>query len=317
MGGAPVVAMSSRSYPHKRPRGFVTWRPHASTRELLEQVDAVLAEYAEHLPLTCRQMFYRLVGAYGFPKAEKASKRLQGHLVMARRSGRIPFESIRDDGATVNNAGGFHDMADFWRAVHQAAENYRRDRMDGQPRVVEVWVEAAGMVPQAARVAHEYGAAVYSSGGFDSLTVKHAAAQRIFARDRATVVLHVGDHDPSGLSVFDSAAEDVGAMVDGLEGPPVPAPEFVRVVVTPDQIARYQLPEAPPKKTDKRGDWKGGTVQAEALPPDVLAGELRAALDRWTDFNASDLAMGEEEEERDSLLDLVESGAEVIQEWTR
>ena len=314
MGGAPVVAMTARSYRYSRPRGFAAWRPQRKARELLEQVDAVLAEYAEHLPMTCRQVFYRLVGAHGFPKAETDYKRLLEALTRARRAGRLPFDAIRDDGATVRAAGGFHDMADFWRAVRRAAENYSRDRMDGQRRVVEVWVEAAGMVPQAARVAHEYGAAVYSSGGFCSLTVLHDAAQRIFARDRATVVLHVGDHDPSGLSVFDSAAEDVRAMVAGLEGPPVPAPEFVRCVVTPEQITRYQLPEAPPKATDRRGDWQGGTVQAEALPPDVLAGELRAALHHWTDFEARALAQAREEEERAELLALVEGGRVYLDE---
>ena len=32
---------------------------------LIERVLAVLTEYAAHLPLTCRQIFYRLVGARG------------------------------------------------------------------------------------------------------------------------------------------------------------------------------------------------------------------------------------------------------------
>ena len=62
------------------------------------------------------------------------------------------------------------------------------------------------MVPQAERVAHFYGIAVYSAGGFDSTTIKQAVAQRVLTRDRPTLVLHVGDHDPSGLSIFDAAA---------------------------------------------------------------------------------------------------------------
>ncbi len=40
------------------------------------------------------------------------------------------------------------------------------------------------MVPQVGPVARGYGAAIYSPSGFDSLTVKHEAAQRIAARDR-------------------------------------------------------------------------------------------------------------------------------------
>ena len=55
-----------------RPRGPVSdWTPQATTVALLAQVDAVLDEYRDHLPLTCRQVFYRLVGTVGYAKDEK------------------------------------------------------------------------------------------------------------------------------------------------------------------------------------------------------------------------------------------------------
>jgi hypothetical protein len=53
-----------------RVRGFAPWTPRASTEQLLAQVDLVLAEYVDHLPLTLRQIFYRLVGAHGYEKTE-------------------------------------------------------------------------------------------------------------------------------------------------------------------------------------------------------------------------------------------------------
>ena len=41
-----------------RPRGFITdWRPRPETLAVLSQVEAVLVEYAEQLPLTLRQIF--------------------------------------------------------------------------------------------------------------------------------------------------------------------------------------------------------------------------------------------------------------------
>ena len=73
------------------------------------------------------------------------------------------------------------------------------------------------MVPQLGRVVGEYGVTVYSSGGFDSLTVKYDAASRIAAREVPTVVLHVGDHDPSGLALFYAVAEDVAAFAGRLD----------------------------------------------------------------------------------------------------
>ena len=44
-----------------RVRGLAPWCPQTKTRELLDTVRAVLAEYADYLPLTVRQIFYRLV----------------------------------------------------------------------------------------------------------------------------------------------------------------------------------------------------------------------------------------------------------------
>ena len=297
-----TTADAVRVYPSHRVRGLAGWNPQARTRLLLEQVREVLEEYRTHLPLTCRQVFYRLVGAYLYDKTEQAYDRLLETLNRARRAGLVPFDAIRDDGVTEKAPRGFSGMPDFFAAVRSTAETYRRDRMADQPVAVEVWVEAGGMVPQAVRVAHHYGATVYSSGGFDSLTAKYDAARRFLGRRTPTVVLHAGDFDPSGLSIFDSVAADISELVAGMGGTGAVA-TFRRVVVTPEQIKRYDLPEAPPKPTDRRGTWTGGTVQAEALAPDDLAVELRAALEAVVDLDVLAGTLETEEEERSRLLE--------------
>jgi hypothetical protein len=259
----------------ERVRGFADWTPRAKSQALLDQVHAVLEEYREHLPLTVRQVFYRLVGGHGYDKTEQAYDRLGELLNRARRAGQVGFEVIRDGGVTEVIPLAFTSREHFIAVAKRLASNYRMDRQDGQERYIELWVEAAGMVPMLAEQVDPYGVPVYSCGGFDSVTAKHDAAQRIADRDVWTLVLHVGDHDPSGLALFQAAAEDVAAMVDHLGG----VVEFQRVAVTVEQISRYDLPTAPAKAHDKRSAWVGGgTVQAEALPPDVLAGEVRQAV---------------------------------------
>ncbi len=81
----------------------------------------------------------------------------------------------------------------------------------------------------------------------------------------------------SGVALFDSLADDVSAFVTGM-GQPSGTVEFRRVAVTPEQITTYGLPTAPAKKTDRRGGFRGGTVQAEALDPATLAAEVETAL---------------------------------------
>lgn len=283
-----------------RARGLAPWRPQRKTLALLGQIDDVLEEYATHLPLTIRQLFYRLVAAFGYAKTEAGYERLAETLNRARRAGLIEFAAIRDDGTTQLSAPSFSGVAGFWEAVEQAAGDYRLDRLTGQTCALELWVEAAGMAPQLARAVDEYGIAVYSSGGFDSLTSKHGAATRIARRQRQTVVLHVGDHDPSGVALFEAAAEDVGALVRGLGG--LREPVFVRQAVLPEQIAEYHLETAPAKASDRRGAWQGGgTVQAEAFAPDVLASIVREGVARFADRDVLECVFADERRDREQI----------------
>ncbi len=302
-------ANAVRTYTSTRVRGLANWTPQAKTRLRLDQIRAILEEYRDHLPLTCRQIFYRLVGAFGYDKTEQAYDRLLETLNRARRARLVPFDSIRDDGMTADAPDGFSGLPGFFRTVRYWSEQYQRDRQAGQRNAVEVWVEAGGMVPQAVRVAHHYGITVYSSGGFDSLTVKHDAAARFLARDVPTVVLHAGDFDPSGLSVFDSVADDVSRLAADLAGVDDVGDliTFKRIIVTPEQIARYGLVEAPPKATDRRGSWEGGTVQAEALAPDELAAELKTAIETVVDRGILDTTIATETAERAQLLARLDS----------
>jgi len=91
-----------------------------------------------HLPLTVRQVFYRLVATYGFEKTERAYGRLCEHLVRARRAKLIPFGVIRDDGP-VSYSSEWHDGPEaFWDETVERIREYRRDRQAGQRVRVEL-----------------------------------------------------------------------------------------------------------------------------------------------------------------------------------
>jgi hypothetical protein len=280
-----------------RPRGFITdWRPRADTLALLDQVQAVLDEYRDQLPLTLRQIFYRLVGAHGYEKTERAYDRLGEALNKARRARVVAMDAIRDDGfiseapVSFDSAEAFLDNAVRW------AGELRLDRQHGQERRLVLWCEASGMVPQLARVAAPFGIEVCSSGGFDSLTDKH----RIGAlwTDSAVTVLHIGDHDPSGVHVFSSLAEDI----EGFAADYGSDVEFFRLAVTPEQAVLYALPSAPPKSTDRRRFEGQETWQAEALDPRTLAAIVAAAIDERIDREIYEAMIEEEEEARQDVL---------------
>lgn len=284
-----------------RARGFAPWCPRPASLDLVRAVQHVLAEYQEHLPLTIRQTFYRLVATRGFDKTETAYARLCETLNRARRAGLISFSDIRDDGPARYEQASWADPASFLADVRYDAQRFRLDRQDAQLVQLRVLCEAGGMAPMLARVANPYGVPVLTSGGFDSVTAKHALAQElaaVFAEGGCAEILHVGDLDPSGIHLFTSLAEDVAMMCQSLCGA---APAFTRLAVTREQAERLDLPTAPPKPTDKRS-FTGDTVQCEAIAPDVLSGILRDAIEARRDPATSRGVLAKEDEFRASLL---------------
>lgn len=269
-------------------RGFIHWSPRRESLERIDMVRAILLEYEAHLPLTLRQIFYRAVGQYGYDKTEAAYKRLGRTLAKARRAELIDMGAIRDDGISNERASGYQSLSNFEDVIKRAGKSYHRHPAIGQRQEVMVICEAAGMVPQLSRVAHPYGVDVRSSGGFDSVTAKHDLAQDISQSVLPVVVLHIGDLDPSGESMFDVISEDVGAFVRDYAKSEVTnsSVEFVRIAVTREQAVLYDLPTAPKKETDSRAkNFEGNTVQCEALPPNTLNRIVQEAIEARIDMD--------------------------------
>ena len=297
--------VSGRAYTSTRVRGFAPWNPIQTTLDVVGQVQAILAEYAAYLPMTNRQIFYRLVGTRGYPKTEQAYARLCEYLNRARRAGMIDFSAIRDDGTQSEGGTGYSGVEHWMRSIRYYAEGYSHNLTEGQRYHRELWVEAGGMVPQAAAVAGDYDVITYSAGGFNGLTDKHETAERLARQRKPCIVFHVGDLDPSGLAIVDALAEDVTLMARGIahrRGRDALV-QFIRVAVTEDQVAEHGLPTAPQKGSDNRGEWMDETVQCEALPPDVLAATIRAAIEEYTDLDQVAAMREQGDRERARILD--------------
>jgi hypothetical protein len=165
------------------------------------------------------------------------------------------------------------------------------------------------MLHQLNRVAEPYSVPVFSAGGFASLTATRLIADRALDRSVPTVVLHVGDFDPSGESIFEAITQDAAAFV---EADRVIAPQRIearRVALTREQVAEHELPTAPAKTTDGRSkNWRGETCQLEALPPDVLADIVNEAISDELDLDRYAGVLELERGDRAELLALPPGG---------
>ncbi|MFY9588684.1 MAG: hypothetical protein WAT66_14665 [Actinomycetota bacterium] len=268
----------------------------------IEAITEVLEADEDYWPLTVRYVWYRLIGreingvvvkkdpsAPG--KRPRSLQKVEEKLNRGRRAGLFPWEALHDGGVVEASAGGFIDPSHFWHWVRLEAEDYHRDLLENQPTYVEIWCEAAGLVPRVALAAKDYGVPVYSGGGQNSTSMKHDGAQRIVRDGRSTVLLHIGDLDKFGEHIFGAVFADVPQFVEDYGRP---RPEVIRLAVTREQIALFQLP------TDEKGQF-----QAEAVPAAVLDGVIRAALDDLLDENTRQDVLDRSAAEREQIEAIV------------
>lgn len=116
-------------------------------------------------------------------------------------------------------------------------------------------------------------------------------------------MLHLGDHDPSGVACFVAMAEDIEAFAAAYSGDV----DFARIAVTAEQARALGLSSAPPKPTDKRGVFTDTeTWQLEALDPADLAAILRQSIEARRDRAVYDQVLRDEAKSRQGVLARIE-----------
>lgn len=201
------------------------------------------------------------------------------------------------------------------QALRAAAQFYRRDLMASQPIRIEVWAESDSIGAVLSEVTAEYGIPLYIGRGYASRGYLHSAAEQIAGAAKGgkrTLILHLGDYDPSGEDIARSVRETLTRYVRELSGGwSVATPEFERLSVTEAQIAELDLPGRPPKKSDPRtaGFGGSGTVEIEAIPRVVILDILRRRIEREIDQRQLQVVRVAEQSERETMWRFAEAAS--------
>jgi hypothetical protein len=130
--------------------------------------------------------------------------------------------------------------------------------------------------------------------GYSSQSAMYESAGRLSetAPEQETHIVYVGDHDPSGEDM-------VRDITDRLARFRHPGIQIEKLALTRAQVDQYRLPPQPAKTEDARYNAyaleHGDDVwEVDALPPDVLAGLVRGALDRLRDDRAYQAVLAQE-----------------------
>jgi hypothetical protein len=198
--------------------------------------------------VTLRQLFYRLVADQTLENTRATYSQLSDQTARARRAGTFP--DLLDRGRLIYQ---YESWAGPAAAREWLADAYRRDRTEGQPWSVYLGVEKAGMVAQLQAWFADLGVAVLALGGYTSQSFVGEVRRDVERQGRAAVLLYGGDFDPSGEDIDRDfvSRSDCWAQV-------------VRVALSAEQVAWYQLPPALGKATDSRA--AGFVSRHGALP---------------------------------------------------
>src|SRR5258708_24123033 len=118
---------------------FVETRFHKSTLAVIQQANAIIAEYeAKGFTLTLRQLYYQFVARDLIQNKQTEYKRLGTIIKDGRRAGLIDWDAIEDRTREVQFHPSWNRPADIIEAV---AQQYREDPWETQRYRPEVWIE--------------------------------------------------------------------------------------------------------------------------------------------------------------------------------
>lgn len=254
------------------------------TRDEIEQLDRqILDVLSQDNPQSVRHVFYRMTDPrlpVPVPKTDHGPnngyRAVQDRIKKLRRSGELPYGWIADATRRGHHTNTFANAGDF---LTQMAGLYRGDLWAQSPYYVEVWCESRSIAGVIEHTCRELAVSLYPCGGFSSITLAYEAAQTInwHCRDgKLCLIYYIGDYDPAGVLIDQALQRE---LQEHLEEDV--AMRFYRLGVTEEQIAEYDLPTKPRKEADRRALHVRATVEAEAMPANVLRILLRQEIEKW------------------------------------
>lgn len=279
---------------------YVEKRFSKSSAEVIERANALIADYAaQGLALTLRQLYYRFVAAGLLPNTQQSYKRLGSIVNDARLAGEMSWVAIEDRGRNLVSLTHWDDPAEIVKAC---ASSFHVDQWEGQEYRVEVWVEKQALEAVVGQACEPLDCAYFACKGYTSQSEMWRAAMRLERYADAgqqPVIIHLGDHDPSGIDM----TRDIIERLNELFGIHV---EVERIALNMDQVEEYDPPPNPAKLTDSRAEgyvaeYGSSSWELDALEPAVLRDLIRDSIGRYLDLDLFD-AREEEENEHKKLL---------------
>lgn len=273
--------------------------------------NVIIAEYgAANISLTLRSLYYQFVSRDLIANRQTEYKRLGSIISEGRRCGMIDWDAINDRTRNLERLPSWDSPESIVAAV---ADQFKYDRWETQPNYVEVWFEKDALEGVFEGVCNEFRVPYFSCRGYTSDSAVWAAAQRLADKSndgKDVVILHFGDHDPSGIDM----SRDIEDRLQLFEAGDV---DLRRLALNMNQITKYKPPPNPAKVTDSRfagyeALYGKSSWELDALDPKVLATLVRKEVQSLIDDDEWDEAVEKEQKARTQLTAISNNYAKVV-----
>ena len=294
----------------------INFRP--ATRLVIDQANVIIDEYQQAgFTLTLRQLYYQFVSRGLIPNKQTEYDKLGAIVNDGRLAGEIDWDAIEDRTRRLREYAVQDSPA---AAARDLAKESIEDLWDAQPKRIEVWIEKDALLGVIEPVCGRWRIPHFACRGYASQSELYIAGKRLAEyvdREQEVLILHLGDHDPSGIDMTRDNRERLHLFAGGgNNGFDVDEPderyenaiEIRRIALNMNQVQQYNPPPNPAKLTDSRATdyisrFGNSSWELDALDPKVIDqlidAEVRGEIDpqRWATARATEKA------NRQKLLD--------------
>lgn len=241
-----------------------------ATKAVIDQANSIIAEYeTAGYALTLRQLYYQFVARALIENSERSYSRLGSIINDGRMAGLIDWNHIQDRSRTVRGNQHWTSPSEI---VTACAYSFQIDKWTTQLHRVEVWIEKDALLGVVEQVCRKLDVSYFSCRGYTSQSEMWGGAQRLVnlckKYNQTPVILHFGDHDPSGIDMSRDIQDRMQLFMGGIT--------FKRLALNMNQIEEYTPPPNPAKVTDSRYEsyrelHGEESWELDALEPRVMA----------------------------------------------
>lgn len=266
---------------------FEDTRLKPATLRTIMLINRIVEDYQEQgFKLSVRQIYYQLVKANAITNTEASYNMIKAACNTGRMVGLIDWSAIEDRNREIVVRSRWGSAAEV---LESAKDSFHMDMWDNQTSRVFLIVEKAALAGILENVCWRYDISMMAARGYPSVSILYELAKEhmvpAMENGQHPVILHLGDHDPSGIDMTRDLRERLALFCDSEEF------ELERIALNMDQIRQYQPPPNPAKMTDSRsGDYVKifgrASWELDALTPRQLIELVENKVSPWIDDEA-------------------------------